>query len=146
MREIYKQLETAQVIRGSVGEKGNNAHDDVQLVQLLLNEWLSSRSLQAIAVDGIAGPKTIGAIKKFQQAGTGRVTGRCDPNGPSIRHLARHQFQRLAENVKVTDFVHAVQIDNNSRRRAVDFSGDKMKEQIGQYWAVWRGERSAKRE
>ena len=37
-----------------------------------------------ISVDGIAGPKTDDAIKKFQKLFTAVSDGRVDPNGPTI--------------------------------------------------------------
>jgi len=56
-------------IRGSVGNGGVNFRDDVQTVQTLLNRHAPSvNGLNRLVVDGLVGPKTIGAIQVFQKA------------------------------------------------------------------------------
>jgi ElaB/YqjD/DUF883 family membrane-anchored ribosome-binding protein len=67
---------SASSISGSVGKGGKNKADDVAIVQQLLNE--NGASLE---VDGVVGPKTIGAISKFQQSELGFQDGRVDPGG-----------------------------------------------------------------
>ena len=54
------------MITGSVGSGGTNRHEAVKSIQLLLNDWRTSVQLPKIAVDGIVGPETIGAISEFQ--------------------------------------------------------------------------------
>ncbi len=66
----------AKDISGSVGQGGKNQADDVSAVQQLLNDKGDS-----LTVDGQVGPKTIGAISKFQMANLGFSDGRVDPGG-----------------------------------------------------------------
>ena len=68
----------ATSISGSVGKGGKNHENDVRTVQQLLNQNGASTTLQ---VDGLAGPKTAGAISKFQQNNLGFQDGRIDPDG-----------------------------------------------------------------
>lgn len=54
-------------ITGSVGFYGQNRIPDVEAVQLLLNRNLHFlKHVSSVTVDGIAGPKTILAIRKYQ--------------------------------------------------------------------------------
>ena len=63
-------------ITGSVGKGGRNRSSDVKTVQRLLNNHGKS-----LKVDGIAGPKTIGAIGSFQMQHFGWKDGRVDVGG-----------------------------------------------------------------
>ncbi len=63
-------------LTGPVGAGGKNAEGDVQSVQQLLNDHGAS-----LEPDGLIGPKTIGAITKFQQSNLGFADGRVDPGG-----------------------------------------------------------------
>lgn len=75
-------------IHGSVGRQGRNQREDVKVVQALLNKSLTPAA-KPLAVDGLVGPKTIGAIEDYQR----RVVklrspdGRIDVNGPTFRAL-----------------------------------------------------------
>lgn len=77
-------------IHGSVGAGGGNSHGDVRTVQYLLNcvPTKAGGPSPELAVDGIAGPLTKGAIKKFQSALGGICDGRVDPRGPTWMALA----------------------------------------------------------
>src|SRR5256885_14449935 len=59
-------------ISASVGQGGKNKPQDVQAVQGALNGKMKA----GLAVDGKAGPKTIAAIKSFQQ-----TLGKLKPDG-----------------------------------------------------------------
>lgn len=78
-------------ISASVGLNAANRHDDVKLVQQLLNQnrprIVNSRE---IIEDGICGPKTIDAIKLFQKqiAGLNNPDGRVDPGGKTWQALS----------------------------------------------------------
>jgi peptidoglycan hydrolase-like protein with peptidoglycan-binding domain len=77
-------------IKGSVGVGGANAKADVLTVQQLLNGVTPEDGgpQPLLAEDGIAGPKTNAAIKKFQTRQALKVVdGRVDPNGPTLRKL-----------------------------------------------------------
>ncbi|WCL80038.1 TIGR02594 family protein [Saprospira sp. CCB-QB6] len=74
---------SASSISGSVGKGGANKAEDVKLVQ----EFLKQKG-QNVAVDGDCGPKTIAAIKAFQQATFGWQDGRIDPGGKSWSALS----------------------------------------------------------
>jgi peptidoglycan hydrolase-like protein with peptidoglycan-binding domain len=76
-------------IRHSVGSGGRNIRGDVYYVQFLLSDYRCRASIPPIKVDGIVGPKTIGAIKAFQEEFTSVVDGRVDPGGPTIAALER---------------------------------------------------------
>ena len=74
---------------GPVGVGGNNAKNDVLLVQSLLNAVPSNEGgpLIKLKADGIAGPLTVAAIRKYQQARTHIVDGRVDVHGATIKSL-----------------------------------------------------------
>lgn len=76
-------------IQASVGLKGTNRSHDVEQVQILLNQNRHRFEQPEIAEDSIIGPKTIGAIKKFQSSvvGMSYPDGRVDPNGKTLEHL-----------------------------------------------------------
>ncbi|HZO52637.1 MAG TPA: peptidoglycan-binding domain-containing protein [Bryobacteraceae bacterium] len=76
-------------IKRSVGVGGANSYADVATVQYLLNCTPKGAGGPAteLAVDGIAGPLTQAAIKRFQMAKFGRGDGRVDPGGPAIQQL-----------------------------------------------------------
>lgn len=76
-------------IEGSVGFAGRNVARNVATVQYLLNCVPVARGGPApeLAVDGIAGPKTIAAIRRFQTTNFGRADGRVDPRGRTIGAL-----------------------------------------------------------
>jgi peptidoglycan hydrolase-like protein with peptidoglycan-binding domain len=80
-----------RTISGSVGRMGKNLPADVTTVQELLNNVPadSGGPVPLLAVDGIAGPKTNGAIQKFQQRqiGFSGADGRVDPDGPTLKKL-----------------------------------------------------------
>lgn len=78
-------------ISASVGLNGTNRHDDVQLVQKLLNQNRQRIvGAREILEDGICGPKTIDAIKLFQKeiAGLQNPDGRVDPGGKTWQALS----------------------------------------------------------
>lgn len=74
---------------GPVGSGGTNARNDVLLVQSLLNTTQPSEGgpQTKLKVDGIIGPLTVAAIRRYQQARTGIVDGRIDVRGPTIKSL-----------------------------------------------------------
>jgi peptidoglycan hydrolase-like protein with peptidoglycan-binding domain len=79
----------AKKIAGSVGYSGRNMAANVMTVQYLLNCVPAHRGGPTVelAVDGIVGPKTIGAIRRFQTMNFGRADGRVDPDGRTLRTL-----------------------------------------------------------
>src|SRR5262245_32788287 len=79
-------------ITASVGAAGgSNSHQDVTTVQTLLNRVpeRAGGPVPGLAVDGICGPKTIAAIRKFQvrQFGVSGADGRVDPRGRTLARL-----------------------------------------------------------
>lgn len=75
-------------IAGSVGRNGNNKSTDAGIVQFLLNEiFLKTSGTPLLKLDGIVGPKTIGAIERFQTRSSLFADGRVDPNGRTISRL-----------------------------------------------------------
>jgi peptidoglycan hydrolase-like protein with peptidoglycan-binding domain len=73
----------------SVGEGGANQKKDVAIVQLLLNRVRSRIGVPSdrLEVDGIVGPRTLTAIREFQQRFTDVVDGRVDPHNATITKL-----------------------------------------------------------
>lgn len=69
------------LIKGSVGLGGMNQRPDVQVVQKLLNAIPPAKggSMPLLGVDGLSGPATCGAIRRFQAANIGSADGRIDP-------------------------------------------------------------------
>lgn len=75
----------ASIMR-SVGERGVNNRLDVEAVQ----QHLRAHGSPALKVDGIAGPRTVAAIRSFQQnQRMARPDGRVDPQGPTWQALTR---------------------------------------------------------
>jgi peptidoglycan hydrolase-like protein with peptidoglycan-binding domain len=79
----------AIVIARSVGAGGVNAAADVRKIQAALNDVPSGKGgpNPALAVDGICGPLTTRAIKRFQETHVSIVDSRIDPNGPTLAAL-----------------------------------------------------------
>ena len=74
-------------ISASVGQNGRNKQPDVLAIQHALNGIPPAKGgpLPPLKEDGIAGPKTIGAIVKFQRANSGLIVdGRVDAAGPTL--------------------------------------------------------------
>jgi putative chitinase len=77
-------------ISGSVGNGGQNQHDDVKTVQALLNLNLDRiPPRDALAVDGVIGSKTISAIEDFQAhvVSMQHPDGLAHPGGGAARRL-----------------------------------------------------------
>jgi peptidoglycan hydrolase-like protein with peptidoglycan-binding domain len=76
-------------IGGSVGRGGRNVLDDVKAIQAALNatDISDGGPTVKLVVDGIAGPRTIAAIEKYQNRHLGWADGRVDPDGPTIHAL-----------------------------------------------------------
>ncbi|WP_425246947.1 hypothetical protein [Streptomyces sp. NEAU-NA10] len=76
-------------LSGSVGESGVNAADDVFTVQMLMNHVGpgSGGPNPPLQVDGLVGPNTIGAIRRFQQVRLGFQDGLVEPGRLTFRTL-----------------------------------------------------------
>jgi hypothetical protein len=76
-------------IGASVGAAGKNQRKDVAVTQFLLNCVPPSRggANPELVKDGICGPKTIGAIKAFQQQAFGTVDSLIEPGKRTITAL-----------------------------------------------------------
>lgn len=85
-------------IRASVGRGGVNHHDDVVLVQQLLNVHVASFGLPMLSVDGDAADNTVKAIRRYQRdvVGISQTDGRIDPGGRTWRALAAGQMVQPA--------------------------------------------------
>lgn len=79
----------SNVLSGSVGFGGMNKAPDVLLVQRLLNGTPFSKGgpAPALVPDGLCGPKTCGAISRFQNVNLGFNDGRIDVGGMTITAL-----------------------------------------------------------
>jgi hypothetical protein len=87
-----------------VGRNGANLRREVQYVQALLNIFRAEHGSTALDLDGLVGPKTIGAIEEFQTAVTGVVDGRVDPGAQAITALEAQTAAVLDELRTVTMF------------------------------------------
>jgi peptidoglycan hydrolase-like protein with peptidoglycan-binding domain len=79
----------AKAIQGSVGKSGVNGSQSVLIIQYLLNCVPAGNGgpVTELAVDGIAGPKTIAAIERFQKANFGSSDGKVDSQGNTLKAL-----------------------------------------------------------
>jgi peptidoglycan hydrolase-like protein with peptidoglycan-binding domain len=79
----------AKSIGGSVGLGGSNQSKDIMTIQYLLNCVPPNKGgpPTELAVDGKMGPKTLAAIKNFQQANSPVSDGRVDPGKATLVKL-----------------------------------------------------------
>jgi len=82
------QVSVGVRLSGSVGRNGTNRHDDVLLVQNLINSRVFI-PLRLLKTDGICGPATIQAIESIQRnwMGVRNPSGRVDPDGATFQFL-----------------------------------------------------------
>ncbi|WP_052599557.1 TIGR02594 family protein [Aureispira sp. CCB-QB1] len=80
---LVNEPTSSKSISGSVGRKGDNKKSDVSLVQNLLRE----KNNAPLKGSGICGPKTIKAIKNFQQKVEEADTGIITPNDNTWKKL-----------------------------------------------------------
>lgn len=99
-------------ITASVGLNGVNRPADVRHVQSRLNEFRKSRGQPPIAVDGIAGPRTVAAIKSFQAAMPRIADGRVDPRGPTLAALEGQSGEDAAARAAAIFIAHLDRIDD----------------------------------
>lgn len=78
-----------EIIQASVGEGGVNRPGDVETIQSSLNRIPLDQGgpVPRLSVDGIIGPKTIGAIRHFQEHHGLTADGRVDPGGRTMAKL-----------------------------------------------------------
>lgn len=90
---------SAWKISRSVGQGGINLKEDVLTIQGLLNliDVASGGPLPPLAEDGIVGPKTLSAIRHFQQFHHLVTDGRVDPGGPTLTRMNELPKWGLAE-------------------------------------------------
>lgn len=107
-------LLAASPLRQSVGAGGVNDPTDTRYVQRLLNDWRGHRALPLLAVDGLVGSATTGAIVAFQQAETGGSDGRVDAGGPANAALERLHVDSLTPGTDPTmlDADHRAGLDD----------------------------------
>jgi hypothetical protein len=89
-------------LKGSVGDGGRNLPGDVQYVQILVCDWLVARGMQAIDIDDMSGPETIGAIKQFQRLNTAVVDGLVEVSRSTIRALEFCHINNIAGNSQLS--------------------------------------------
>jgi peptidoglycan L-alanyl-D-glutamate endopeptidase CwlK len=92
-------------INFTVGEGGANDKQDVGVVQYMLNVVRRRTGEEQLAVDGVAGPKTLAAIKSFQSKFCKVVDGRIDPGAETIT-LLNQQAPHLGSNDGVSFLTH----------------------------------------
>jgi hypothetical protein len=85
-------------ITGSVGTGGANRAADVRVIQELLNRHMARFGLPPLIVDGLCGPKTSEAVRRYQQMVV-KLTmpdGRVDPAGLTLGALTADLPQNIA--------------------------------------------------
>lgn len=90
---------SAWMIEKSVGEGGFNRKGDVVNIHHLLNliSVADGGPMPPLAEDGFIGPKTIGAIRAFQQFHHTGSDGRVDPNGPTLKKMNEVPKNKLVQ-------------------------------------------------
>lgn len=92
-------------ISASVGFQGVNLQNDVRVIQNLLNSVSAAHGgpLSSLMVDGLCGPITIAAIRRFQSFHRGQASGIVEPVGYTWMALAinKSSGQRSLEFVKL---------------------------------------------
>lgn len=89
-------------LKDSVGHGGRNLIGDVLYVQILLTDWLLVTKNTSIAIDGLVGPMTIGAIRQFQAAKTSVVDGLVEPERSTIKALESEHISTLLGSIALT--------------------------------------------
>ena len=93
-------------LQGSVGRGGSNNRHDVELVQLLLNGWMDASRQPALAIDGLAGPRTLSAIISFQREySPAFIDGRIDPGGPTLFQLGEMTLSQVKRNARPSSVI-----------------------------------------
>jgi hypothetical protein len=90
-------------LTGGVGAGRPNLGVDVRYVQLLLNDWHQRSQIAEIAVDGILGGETVGAISQFQNAVFGTSDGAVDIGHFTMRTLEEDHFRSLDDQIADSD-------------------------------------------
>ncbi len=91
-------------ISASVGKGGKNKKPDVEAVQKALNKFASSCGFKKLDVDGLNGPNTEAAIKKFQEKVCGfKPDGRVDPGKTTVSKLGEDPKKAADDRKKEAD-------------------------------------------
>lgn len=106
--------QSANVLSGSVGQGGDNREADVRKVQNLLNRH---GIRPALAEDGQIGPKTIAAIRRFQEIKLGSADGLVEPGKRTWRALLGEQFSPPNNNNNNTNPTPNPQPNNGGNNR-----------------------------
>ncbi|NCA70814.1 MAG: hypothetical protein EOM91_12035 [Sphingobacteriia bacterium] len=90
---------SAWTIAKSVGLGGVNRKEDVLTIQTLLNRIavVDGGPLPPLQEDSLIGPKTMGAIRHFQQWHQLVADARVDPSGPTLKRMNELPKRALAE-------------------------------------------------
>jgi hypothetical protein len=95
-------------LQGSVGRGGANNRSDVELVQLLLNGWMEASRQPLLAIDGVVGPRTLGAITSFQREyAPASSDGRIDPGGPTLFQLGEMTLSQVRRSARPSSVISA---------------------------------------
>ncbi|WID96178.1 hypothetical protein QO058_26160 [Bosea vestrisii] len=77
-------------ITASVGLGGKNTVPDTRLIQASINPHVKALGVDLLEVDGLCGPLTRSAIKRYQQVFLKMTSpdSRVDPGGKTVQHIA----------------------------------------------------------
>jgi len=130
-------MDATGLLAGSVGQGGQNQPKDVRIVQRLLNDWLAREKQTLLKVDGIAGPKTNGAIAAFQRKHLPVADSRVDPAGPTIQALFQSHLEGLLKMIDVSGISRYV---SDSSVKSATFSDPALETVIQQYIAALKSD------
>lgn len=128
-------MNTITLISGPVGQGSTNQPPDVRIVQRLLNDYLAKEGQTQLKVDGLVGPKTLGAITAFQKRSVGIADGRVDPMGPTINALFNRHLAGLLDMIDLSRLSGYV---NESVVKRASLSDPVVESVIQQYVSVLR--------
>jgi hypothetical protein len=123
------------VISASVGRNGVNQKGDTQLIQLLLNDWLSRKKKTLLTVDGICGNKTIAAIGEFQKT-LGYSDHRCDPGGNTLKALTSGVLGNINSQINTSNFA-GMEAALSSHLKA-NFNQQTFDQELANIWGLFR--------
>lgn len=111
-------------IKNSVGKKGVNSREDVELVQITLNRAIQF-PFRLLAVDKLVGKKTIGAIESFQKQVLkfSKPDGLVEVKGKTWQALSKYLTEspkiKIATHATFPEFTHVSENNENQKSQSI---------------------------
>lgn len=127
-------------LKNSVGKKGINNRDDVELVQIALNRAIQF-PFRLLSVDKLVGKKTIGAIESFQKQVLkfSRPDGLIDVNGKTWQALSKYLVEppkaKIATHAIFPEFIKTQENPENKKPQS-EFSVVPAQQQLKIAWGA----------